>query len=448
MVVDKVIIENVKSVTQLSVEFTFPESKLLVITGKNGVGKTTVINAFNLLSDPSSFTKSSGESSVTLGSLVTIVLNECDPVVFYYNDDLGSMDSNDSTPLTNTIVAELPIPYGKRFSHFSTIAMHDSELKFNIAADDYKKATDLITFLSDVYSNNRFGNLKSTKIKRNVFYFVLKENDYYIREDHFSSGEFFLIQLYRLITSGAKLVLIDELDVALDAVAQVNLYKAICKVIIQYESRVIVVSHSLAFMNTVSEGEIYYLEENSGIVSLQPRSFGYVKSDLFGFRGYDRYILTEDPTLEAFIEYLIKNFSIASYYRHLTIAMNGVNQLVSILHNNDKSEIFSTAKNVMCLVDGDVFSILRKDYQGKSTIMRSPVNDIEVYIYSNRSTFFPQIEPTIPEAKTVKRAAKTYWRLLVENMGIKETALFQIIIDNNRKDADILSSLLSSFLQR
>jgi hypothetical protein len=243
-------------------------------------------------------------------------------------------------------------------------------------------------------------------------------------------------------------VLIDELDVALDAVAQVNLYKAVSKLIQRYDSRLIVVSHSLAFMNTVTDGEIYYLEENSGTVSLQSRSFGYVKSDLFGFRGYDRYILTEDSVLRAFIEYLIQKFSIASYHQHQTIALNGINQLVSILHNNDKSEIFSNPENVLCIVDGDVFPILKQDYKGVSKLMKSPVNDIEVYIHSNRLRFFPEIEPILPEAAKPKRAAKTYWRLLVEDKGIKESALFQLVIDNNPNETDALNKQLNAYLMR
>ena len=54
-------------------------------------------------------------------------------------------------------------------------------------------------------------------------------------------------------------MLIDELDVALDAAAQVKLYSGIKPLLARYGSRLIVISHSLAFMNTVDDGGLYYL---------------------------------------------------------------------------------------------------------------------------------------------------------------------------------------------
>ena len=39
------------------------------------------------------------------------------------------------------------------------------------------------------------------------------------REDYLSSGEYFLIRLYRTIMSSARLIVIDEIDISLDAVA-------------------------------------------------------------------------------------------------------------------------------------------------------------------------------------------------------------------------------------
>ena len=132
-----------------------------------------------------------------------------------------------------------------------------------------------------------------------------------------------------MITSGAKLIIIDEVDVALDASAQVHLYNAIKPLLTKHKSRLILVSHSLAFMNTVEEGGLYYLEYKSSTTTLEQRSFGYIKSDLYGFKGYDRYILTEDSILEGFIEHVIKDkqFSITPYYKYITIRAGGWKQL-------------------------------------------------------------------------------------------------------------------------
>lgn len=449
MITDKITIKNVKSVKELDVDFKFSDSGIIIITGKNGAGKTTIIKSFNLSNDPALFTKLSGEDAISKASHVSLSLSGFKPFSFFYNEKLDALDSKDELPDINSIIAELPIPYGRRFEHFSKIAAFDSEIKFNIASSNYQDATELIEFLSHIYSSSKFSNLKSTKIKNNTFYFILKENDYYLREDHFSSGEYFLIQLFRLITSNAKLVLIDELDVALDAVAQGNLYSAIKSILSRYEKRLIVISHSMAFMSTASDGELYYLEDNFGVMTLQPRSFGYVKSDLFGFKGFDRYILTEDAILEGFIEYVIKRFLLSVYYQHITIALNGDNQLKSILEKNDSNQIFTSSEKIRCIVDGDVFEKITNSYSGPTKIIPSPVVDIEAFIYSNRNTLLPDIEP--PQGKQsedIKKASKTYWKWLIKHKNINPNRLYGLVADNNPTKTTILMNEIKNFLDK
>lgn len=449
MTIDKITIDNVKNISKLDIEFEFPDSNIIVITGKNGVGKTTIIKSFNLLDDPNIFARSSGANALNVNSQVSFSIDGIQPFTFYYNEKLSALDSKDKLPHKNVIVSELPIPYGDRFQQFSKISGVDSELKINIASTDYKKASGLINFLSQVYSSGKFSNLKSTKIKKNTFYFILKDKDYYIREDHFSSGEFFLIQLYRLITSGAQLILIDELDVALDAAAQVNLFAAMKPILQANNSRLIVISHSLAFMDTVDEGGLYYLEENSGVVSLESRSFGYIKSDLFGFKGFDRYILTEDEVLEGFIEFIIKYFSVYCYYQYTTIGVAGVNQLQAIVEKNDSEKIFTDSSNVLCIVDGDVFPLLSTSYTGPTRITSSPVEDLEMYIYLNRITLLPSFYwPTYNESSTPKRASKSYWKWLIKVKGISKNYLYQLVVKAEHVSARKLIDEIQAFIEK
>lgn len=447
MAIDKISIRKIKNMDTLSIEFDFPESNIIVITGKNGIGKTTIVKSFNLLDDPNIFAKSSGENALGDNSRVSFAIEGVRPFEFSYNAKLGAMDSKDLLPSENTIISELPIPYGARFRRFSKIAGFDSELKVNIASSDYERACDLIDFFSRVYLSEKFSELKSTRIKKDTFYFLLKEDDYYIREDHFSSGEFFLIQLYRLVTSGARLILIDELDVALDAVAQVNLFAAIKPILEANNSRLIVVSHSLAFMSTVDEGGLYYLEKSSGKITLESRSFGYIKSDLFALRGYDRYILTEDPVLEGFIEFVIRSSSVSCHYQHLTIGVGGDNQLKMIVEKNDSEQIFSNSKNVRCVVDGDVFDTLSASYVGPTHIIRSPVDDLEKYIYLNRDTLLNTVErPDYTESKDPKRASKTYWKWLVNDRGVDSRRLYELVAESEPEKMKLFLVEIETFL--
>ncbi len=444
MISDKVVVENVKGISYLKVEFNFPESNIIVVTGKNGVGKTSLVKSFNLISDPGIFQKSAGLNAIRFDSRIEFEIDGFAKFSFNYNDQLGVLDSRDTLPADSDVVAELPIPYGARFQQFSLISNYDAEIRTNIASSQYDSADELIEFLSKVYSSEKFNELKATKISRYYFYFILSGQDYYIREDHFSSGEFFLIQLFRLITSGAGLILIDELDVALDAVAQVNLYEAIEPILQKNESRLIVISHSLAFMNTVYEGGLYYLEGNSGAVTLEQRSFGYVKSDLYGFRGKDRYIITEDAVLVGFLNYLIQT-NVSTFFEYEIIAVGGQPQIDEIGAKNDSHQIFGSPDELIIFVDKDLLGQLK--YKGASEVLNSPVDDIELFIWRNKDTLLPDVShPEFVHAVKEKKTAKTYWKKIIRSGQKSKEDLYALVVQENYQETGALIAKLEAHL--
>jgi len=446
---DIVKINNVKGVTELKAIFDFTDQKIIVVTGKNGVGKTTLVNAFKLISDPQVFNKSASLKSIRVDSSISFELYGHEKFSFSYNDKLGALDTKQLLPKKESVTAELPIPFGARFVQYASVASFDAEIRTNIASSIYQDANDLIAFLSEVYQTDKFSNLKVTRVKNRDFYFVLRESDFYIREDHLSSGEFFLIQLFRLITSGSELIVIDELDVSLDAAAQVHLFKAIKPILDKYRSRLIVMSHSLAFMSMVDDGALYLLENNSHEIKLEQRSFGYVKSFLYGFEGYDRYILTEDPVMEGFIDYVINKFSMATYYQHITIGVGGWNQLKLIIEKNDTENIFTDFSNVIGIVDGDAYTNISQEYRGPTQILCSPVEDIEKYILLNRESLLAEIElPTYSESVNIKRASKTYWKYLTDDKGLAINRLYQLVMDSQYENTERLAGEIRMFLEK
>lgn len=424
-------IKNIKGLKELKVTFDFSERNTIVITGKNGAGKTTLVKAFKLISDPQVFEKTSSLSSIRADSSVEFSLDGHSSFSFSYNEKLRVLDTKQKLPSKKAVTSELPIPYGDRFQQFSLVARYDSEIRANIASSDYQGASDLRNFLSMVYpENERLNHLKSTNVKRNQFYFILQHDDYYIREDYFSSGEFFLIQLYRLITSGAKLIVIDELDISLDASAQVHFFSAIQPLLKEYNSNLIFISHSLALMETVHEGDLYYLEMANAETTLEQRSFGYIKSDLYGFKGRDRFILTEDEVLVGFIEYVIKSNNITTFFKYEIIAVGGQPQIDAITRKNDEHEIFGPPSHVIVVVDRDIISQIR--YRGDTKIYASPVNDIEVFIWNNRGRFLTDINiEEFTPARRDKDTAKTYWGKIINSRQKTREELYQIVIDNN-----------------
>ena len=447
MISDKIKIKNIKGFSNLDIDFCFPDSSIIVVTGRNGIGKTSIVKSFNLINDPQVFKKSANLNSVKEDSLVGFQLEGFKPFEFEFNSNLGVLDSKDALPREGDIVAELPVPYGKRFSQFSLVSGYDAEIRSNIAASDYERADDLIRFLSDVYLNDKLGGIKVTKVRNNNFYFILLDDDYYIREDHLSSGEFFLIQIFRLITSGARLVLIDELDVSLDAAAQVNLYGAIKPILSKYDSRLIVISHSLAFMSTVEEGGLYYLESESGYVSLEQRSFGYVKSDLYGFRGKDRFIITEDEVLSGFISYLINN-KVSNFFEYEIISVGGKPQIEAIAAKNDSNHIFGDPDSLLIFIDRDISGSLK--YKGRSKVVCSPVDDIELFVWENRDRLLKDLNiPFFKPAQKNKDTAKTFWKKILRSKKKSSDDLY-FLIESECPDevSNIVESLKSHLCLR
>lgn len=438
--------KNIKGLPQLSVSFDFSSGNIAVVTGRNGAGKTTLVNAFKLINDARVFEKTSSLKSIGPGSAISFRLNNHEPFTFSYDPKLKALDTRQKLPPRDAFRSELPIPYGARFQQFSLVAKYDSEIRANIASSKYEDALIIREFLRNVYpDSNGLDNLKTTQINRYQFYFVLRPNDYYIREDHFSSGEFFLIQLYRLITSGAELIIIDELDVSLDASAQVHLFSAIQPLLETNRSNLVVVSHSLAFMKTVRSDGLYYLELEDGKSSLKQRSYGYIKSDLYGFKGRERWIITEDETLVGFIKHVIRVSGIAPFFNYEIIAVGGQPQIDAIASRNDRHEIFGPSSDVIIIIDRDISNQL--NYRGKTKVHTSPVDDIELYIWENRERNLSNVNvPKFTPAKRDKDTAKTYWKKVINSGQRTREDLYQIIVDENTAETERLVSVFKSHL--
>ncbi|RWS60886.1 hypothetical protein DN597_27435, partial [Enterobacter cloacae] len=174
--------------------------------------------------------------------------------------------------------------------------------------DDFETPDELVSFLSRVYKNDKFRNLKECSVNGRSYYFLPLGDNKYIREDFFSSGEYFIICLYRILTqSNKELVAIDEIDISLDASAQVSLVCELEKICKEKGKKILFTTHSLALMKTIelSDVPIMFLENENGTIVANRRSYNFINGVMFGFTGYDKYILTEDKQLERYLNRLI-----------------------------------------------------------------------------------------------------------------------------------------------
>ena len=157
-------------------------NKLMCIVGKNSVGKTTLIRAIKNLTSANTFAKTASPYIFKDNSNIRYIIDGA-IYNFHYNPKLQVIDTKSiiNEKIKQNIYAELPIPHGERFNHFQRLSEIDEELRKCISLKEYSKPDDLIEFLSKIYKSDRFENLKEIKIKGKRYYFLLKEDDFYIR---------------------------------------------------------------------------------------------------------------------------------------------------------------------------------------------------------------------------------------------------------------------------
>ncbi len=348
------VLSNIQHIKKLSFSIDLSENRLTCIVGKNGAGKTTLIRAIGNIQSADTFTKTASPYIFNSDSHIKYTIDEIE-YDFKYMPKLQVIDTKSiiDDQIKNSIYVELPIPHGERFNHFQRLSEIDEELRKNISLKKYEEPSELISFLSNVYSSNRFDNLKEISIKKSKYYFILKKDDFYIREDYLSSGEFFVIHLYKMIQRKCKLIVIDEIDISLDASAQVNLINGLRKFCTDCQVNIVFTTHSLALMKTLSDSELHYMENNNVVVTFRNASYNYVKSILFGFKGWDKYILTEDKMLKNYLTYLINQDNNSIFFQYKIIYIGGAGNVVDLMKRNSEEQFFSSLDNVISVLDGD-----------------------------------------------------------------------------------------------
>lgn len=374
-------LRDIQHIKQINFSIDLDNNGIICITGKNGAGKTTLIKAIRNLVNADTFPKTSSEGIFKESSSITYEFGD-NTVVFRYDPVRKILDSKSLIPdaIRKSLSVELPIPHGERFNFFQKISSVDSDIRTQIVLQRSSRPDELIEFLNGIYANKKFDDLVEVSFRGTKYYCRLLEGGRYLREDYLSSGEYFLISLYRRISSGCKIIVVDEIDISLDAAAQVRLIEWLRKFKDSYNTSFILTTHSLAMMRTLMPRELYYMEENnSGISTVESASYNFIKSLLFGFKGWDKYILTEDDVLRDFLEYVISNYCEKVFYRYKIIHVGGGSNTTDLMRRNKSEHFFADPANVIVILDGDQRNLRHARYENIYCI---PMESIEKSLLS------------------------------------------------------------------
>lgn len=347
-------ISKVQHVDNMIFSVDLSENKITCIVGKNGVGKTTLVKAIKNLHSADTFSKTSSKHIFNNESFIKYTIND-EVVTYKYDENLKVIDTKEIVPevIKSSLFVELPIPHGMRFNSFPTLSKIDTELRKSIAFETFDVPSELISILNYVYETNGYNNLKSFSLKNDVYYFRLNENSSYIREDYFSSGEFFVVNLFRMMQSKKRFIVIDEIDISLDSSAQVHLVKVLRDFCRDHSLNIVFTTHSLPLMKMLQYDELYYMHTESNGTTITSRSYNFIKSTLFGFKGWDRYILTEDETLHDYLEYIIDSENNEYHFECKIIYVGGGTNVTDLMKRNSNEVFLATAENVISVLDGD-----------------------------------------------------------------------------------------------
>lgn len=348
-------ITRVQPIAALSFGIDLDRPGLICIVGMNGTGKTTLAKAILNLSRSDTFFRTSSKRTFDSFSSIRYQLDE-EEYLFTYDKKLDSISTKKPVParVKDLIAVELPAPHGERFTFFRTLAEADEEIRQAVVTYQSWKPVELIEFLSHIYGERRFDDLVEVRFQRGVCCCKVFPDMHYIREDYFSSGEYFLISLYRKVLNKTRLLVIDEIDIALDAQAQARLASQLRTLCRLHNVTVMFTSHSLAMMQTLETNELHYLERTPTHIELSPMSFNGAKSLMFGFTGFDRTILTEDDVLKRFIEYVITRYCSPTFFSYQIIMIGPGGQAVGLMRKNRKLEFLGANESVITVLDGDI----------------------------------------------------------------------------------------------
>ena len=444
----RIFLRNIQHISTLEFSLDLKQFGLLAIVGKNGVGKTTLARAIRNLSLADTFTTTAGADIFSPDSEIIYEIEDTSRT-FRFDAKIGSLNCKQSLPSSwrTDFAVELSIPTGERFNFFKSLSESDHDIRASLALDEFSTPTELISLLQAIYPEKSFENLAEVKVRKNSYFCVRKPDRRYIREDYLSSGEYFLINLYKRIRLGKKLIFVDEIDISLDASAQVRLLVQLRKLCTAYNSNVIFTTHSLAMIRMLHPGELQYFSQNNGEASITPSSFGYVNSLLYGFRGWDRYILTEDDVLKGFLEYVIQRYCLGVFQTFLVIHVGGSGNVTKMLDQNAREQFLAPPEHVIAVLDGDQENYRVARHERTHCVPIQSVEKALVQEYCNAD--FPHrldVDKVEKNLEPKNFDPKKLFKDLVERQKLTKGQIYELLCDRHDEAVYRFSGILVDLL--
>lgn len=274
----KIEINGIKNIKKL--EFKIPNPGVYLITGKNGVGKTTLFTCLSRIHNSNAFRN--GFPSVNNNAL-----DEFSGSITYYSSDdvkvtYSKRKSGEWRPNNRLSVLQ-------SFNYPSVINITTKNKRVfsqeKISPRKQKPADSWIKkSLIDCLGDEKFdkmvqlttgdlrrgrGNVPADSRRRNIAFAIPLENGKYYTEQNFSFGEIVLLNLLTDLKEAinGSMILIDELELALHPSAQIKLFEALKKLSKEKGLTIIISTHSSSLIR-MQRTVILLEQDDEGVVNV------------------------------------------------------------------------------------------------------------------------------------------------------------------------------------
>lgn len=452
---------NIKNLNNIkSIEFTFElKQGLMVLVGDNGVGKSTVLSCLSGLVENANLSRIF--KNIKDDSEISYFKNK--NLIFSWKVKdrkfiLEETENNNEN--TNYIkgFSELSLQSGLRFDNKQKTRIN-SKIKLKKRKVDEFIRKEMSYIIDNCEELGRFENLYLSKeLQSNSIYFNEIDNTVIWQSD-FSLGEYFLLSILKIINGLRKrqksedrlrMLIIDEVDLALHPLAQKRLVERLYKWSKEYNLFIIVATHSIQTIKEIKSSSIYHIENNK----ITPNcSSSYVIKRIYEFTYIDTLIIVEDREAKIYLEKFIEkklDKNILENRLCFILPLGGTGNLEQIIKEYDFNEYFPHA-NVVVVFDGDYQDKL-SNKNNKFPYSFLPIPNVEKELVKLIKNNDPSLEKILKTKKIssfltnneIKEMSdKAIYKRFIEKTKANEASVIEIIVCKSDN-----SETLSSFLKR
>lgn len=386
-------IQNLKDIKDLKLDFPI-EKGLYVVTGANGTGKSTIMTVFSKISHGGSLNQfqSQDYSSETL---ITISYNG---KINHWRKNKHhrgwSLDKGENEIHIEGFY-EGSLIHGVRFSDANYNAIVKAErIKENLLMDADSFVKDNLSFIlhgnKDFYQNLKriktihLANLKTFK---GLPYFLPGANGL-VNQYCMSTGENLLISLLHILnvviarkekSPLIRLILIDEIELALHSAAIIRLVDFLKKLSNEYNLAIYFSSHSIELIRRIEPSNIYYLQKEVGnITIINPCNSAYAARDIYQPSGCDFLILVEDVLAKNIIETIIDENHLYKSKLIQVLPVGGWENVPRMHDDIVKSQLVGPDTKIVSILDGDVEDDFNSKYKSKGLFANLTINFLDI----------------------------------------------------------------------